>query len=129
MNKASPLQALPDAAESLSIQAEAVALDEMRRRRIDLLIRWTDDNHNPHCLVLEAKFEAPVSPVALEAYSAFARQAAGAPERTYLFLVTPKQRPLALTQQGWYQVTWFSLLRQWERRLATLPVVVSRGVV
>jgi hypothetical protein len=101
----------------LSVQAEAAVFDATRRRRIDLLIRWTDDNDNPHCFVLEAKFQAPINSPALEAYAAFARQSAGAPERAYLFFVVPKQRPVNLGQGHWRQIIWFSLLRRWERRL------------
>jgi hypothetical protein len=117
-----PLEMLLRPRGDLLVEAEALAPHNEQKRRIDLLIRWTDHNRNAHCLAAEVKFNAPVSLDALDAYSAFARQVAGAPERAHLFLVTPKVRPLVVSEQGWQQVTWLSLLRHWERRIATLPI-------
>jgi hypothetical protein len=51
----------------------------------------------------------------------FAMQTAGAAERTHLFLVLTRLRPLVPGDAAWQQVTWFSVLRQWERHLAPMP--------
>lgn len=121
-NESFPLELLPRSGADLSVEAEAIAPHNERKRRIDLLIRWRDHNQDTHCLVTEAKFNAAVSLDALAAYAAFARQVAGAPELAHLFLVTPREHPTVSNDQGWLQVTWLSLLRHWERRIVTLPV-------
>jgi hypothetical protein len=117
-----PEEAMPITGSDLLVDPEAAVLDGERKRRIDLLIRWKDRDRNLHCLAVEAKFNAPVRADALRAYAEFALQAVGARERRHLFLVVVSQHPAALLDDDWQQVTWFSVLRHWERRLATMAM-------
>jgi hypothetical protein len=71
VNISYPVELLPDADANLSAEAEAVAPGDAGKRRIDLLISWSDKQRSPHCLAVEAKFDAPVRPDALRAYSTF----------------------------------------------------------
>lgn len=117
-----PAEQLPHAGKNLLVEAEARVPNDERKRRIDLLINWTDWQNNAHCLVVEAKFDAPVRPDAMRVYSGFALQTSGAPTRTHLFLMLKKQRPLVVDDLSWRQVTWLSVLRRWERHLAVMPL-------
>ena len=109
-------------AAELTSEAEVALTHHQGQGRIDVLLRWIDANDQRHALVVEAKFDAPVRDGTLSAYRAFARRTCGARSRLHLFLVVNRIDPDATRKnRDWRQVTWLSVLRQWERRLAESP--------
>lgn len=106
----------------LSCEAEVELPRRQNRRRIDVLLRWSDDAGQPHCLAVEAKFGAAVRDGTLAAYRGHCLKLAGARERLHLFLVANAAMPaVARRNREWRQASWLAVLRRWERRLAALP--------
>lgn len=111
-----------DVGAGLTVEPEVAVHHQQSRKRIDVLVRWTDDAGQPHALVIEAKFRASVRDGTLAAYRKFAVRTAGGSERVHLFLVANRIDPTATARnRQWRQVTWLSVLRHWERRLVASP--------
>ena len=110
------------------VRSEAPA----NRKRIDLLIEWTDASRRKRGAVIEAKFEAHVTPGQLPGYrrrlerieSDYRREvSANEQERPLLFLVSPL-RDAGITRslrrqrsQDWRWMSWRSLLLAYDRVL------------
>ena len=102
------------------------------RKRIDLLIEWTDASGRRRGAVIEAKFEARVNPGTLPAYRTRLRRIekdyrrevpSNQQERPLLFLVSPL-RDAGITRalrrqwsQDWRWMSWRSLLLAYDRVL------------
>ena len=102
------------------------------RKRIDLLIEWTDALHRKRGAVIEAKFDHRVTPGQLPDYRTRLKQiervyrspdSPDEPERPLLFLVSPLHDAgvtRALRQQrsqDWRWMSWRSLLLAYDRSL------------
>ena len=102
------------------------------RKRIDLLIEWTDASGRRRGAVIEAKFEARVNSGTLPAYRIGLRRIeknyrrevpSNRQERPLLFLVSPVRddritRALRRSRsQDWRWMSWRSLLLAYDRRL------------
>ena len=103
------------------------------RKRIDLLIEWSDASRRKRGAVIEAKFEAPVTPGTLPGYrrhllerieSDYRREVpANEQERPLLFLVSPLREAgitRALGRQrsrDWRWMSWRSLLLAYDQVL------------
>ncbi|GAB5390442.1 MAG: hypothetical protein Alpg2KO_34100 [Alphaproteobacteria bacterium] len=110
---------------SAVIEAERLAANN---RRVDLAITW-QDGPDTKCILIEAKFGAPLGPKQLERYLRLGNRLVSDPDHLHLFLI---QRYIG--QQGpWHGVSWQRLLAVWEelafgaQRLAVMEDMSSGG--